>query len=91
MAEAESLYQRALDGYTRNLQAKPRSRVDLLYNMGLFYRKLRDSETAKEFFRQAHEGCQSQLGSQHADTVGALEELNQSIKYLAPPSRTRTT
>lgn len=60
------------------------SRVDLLYNLGLFYRKLRDFERAKEFFRQAHEGCQSLLGSQHADTVGALEELNQSIKHLAP-------
>ena len=80
LAEAEPMYQRALSGCTRNLQANPMLRLHLFYNMGLLYRRLQDFEKAKGFFREAYEGRQSLLGSQHAGTIAALNLLKEEIQ-----------
>ena len=76
LREAESMYQRALPGFTRNPLLRAKSQLDLFYNMGLLYRRLGNFESAKEFFNQAYEGSQKHLGSQHAETIDALKQLN---------------
>ena len=70
------MFQRALLGYTRSSYPDTKAKLDLLYNMGVLYRKMQDFDTAKGFFTQAHEGYQRRLGSQHDETIDALEQLN---------------
>ena len=74
------MYQRALLGYARNSPPTVNSQLDLLYNTGLLYRDMENFESAKDYFRQAHEGCQKLLGSQHAETIDALKQLNIEIE-----------
>ena len=80
LAEAESMYQRALLGYTRNPPANAKSKLDLFYNMGLLYQDTQQFEKAKDFLSQAHAGYQELLGSQHADTIDALKQLNTEVE-----------
>ena len=77
LKEAESMFLRALRGYTRNSPPYPKEQLYLLYNIGLLYQKLQKFEKAKDFFNQAHDGSQKLLGSQHDDTIRALNALNQ--------------
>ncbi len=77
LREAESMYQRALLGCTRNPPPNVKSQLDLFYNMGLLYQRLKNFESAKDFYNQAYEGYQKLLGSQHAETIDALEQLNE--------------
>ena len=79
LAEAESMYQRALLGHARNPLSSAKSHPDLFYNMGLLCRDLQSFERARGFFEQAHKGYQKLLGSQHAETVDALNQLNMEI------------
>ena len=74
------MYQRALLGYTRNPPANAKSQLDLFYNMGLLYQDMQQFEKAKDFFSQAHAGCQELLGSQHAETIDALKQLNSEVE-----------
>ena len=83
LTEAESMYQRALLGYTRDPPSNAKSakaQLDLFYNMGLLSRDMQNFERAKDFFRQAHEGYQKLLGSEKAETIGALDQLNIEIE-----------
>ena len=74
------MYQRALLSYTKASYPNTKPKLDLLYNMGLFYRKMQDFDKAKGFFNQAYEGHQRLLGSQHTETIDALEQLNIEIE-----------
>ena len=80
LAEAEIMFQRAFAGYTNNPQAKPNPGFGVLGNIGMLYRGLQDYERAKEFFSQAYDFYHSLFGSQHAETIAALEELNIEIE-----------
>ena len=77
---AESMSQRILLSYTRNPPPNPKGQLDLFYNMGLLSREAKNFDRAKDFFHQAHEGYEKLLGSQHAETIDALEELNAEIE-----------
>ena len=77
---AESMYQRVLLSYTKNPPTNPKAQLDLFYNMGWSSRDTQNFDRAKDFFSRAHEGCEKLLGSQHAETIDALEELNAEIE-----------
>ena len=77
---AESMYQRVLLRYTKNPPTNPKAQLDLFYNMGWSSRDTQNFDRAKDFFSRAHEGCEKLLGSQHAETIDALKQLNIEIE-----------
>ena len=80
LKEAESMFQRALLSYTKNPPPNPKAHLDLFNVMGSLSRDLQDFDSAKGFFKQAHEGYQELLGSQHGETIDALNQLNIEIE-----------
>lgn len=80
LTEAESMYQRALLGYTRNPPSNVRPQLDLFYNIALVSRDLEEFERAKQYFNKAYQGYRELFGPQHALTIYALNQLNREIE-----------
>ena len=74
--KAVPMLQRALTGFTQDPHARPEKPFELSYFLGLCYRDQQDFDRAKGFFKQAYEGYQSLLGSEHDETIRALNALN---------------
>ena len=89
LAEADSMFQRALAGCNEMASPNTPLELSLFYNMGLLSRGFQHFERAKEFFTQAYEGRAQLLGSQHPNTIKALEELNIEIERNTKGKKSR--
>ena len=75
LSEAESMFQWALLGYTKNPPANPKSQLNLFFNIGSLSRETQDFERAKEYLSKVYQGYEELFGSQHPETIDALEKL----------------
>ena len=77
------MYQRALAGYSENPQWYLKDQANLFYNMGLLSRSSRNFERAIEYFKEAYKRYQTLFGPQNAQTIRALNQVNETMENQA--------
>ena len=86
LAEAEQMYQRALQGTEKALGAEHMSTLSTVNNLGILYRDQGKLAEAEQMYQRALQGIEKALGAEHTstlDTVNNLGILYQSQGKLA--------
>jgi tetratricopeptide (TPR) repeat protein len=75
LAEAESMYQRALEGFKRTLGSEHLSTLQTVYNLGILYRDQGRLKEAESMSQRAMEGFEEALGREHTSTLSTVGNL----------------
>jgi tetratricopeptide (TPR) repeat protein len=86
LAEAEQMYQRALQGYEKALGAEHTSTLMAINNLGILYQSQGKLAEAEQMYQRALKGREKALGAEHTltlDSVHCLGTLYQDQGKLA--------
>ncbi|SLM36784.1 beta transducin-like protein het-e4s [Lasallia pustulata] len=80
MAEAEAMFQRALEGYEKAWGPEHTSTLDTVNNLGILYRNQGKMAEAEAMFRRALEGYEKAWGPEHTSTLDTVNNLGNLYK-----------
>lgn len=88
LAEAEKMYQRALEEKEKALGPEHTSTLDTVNNLGLLYSDQGKLTEAEKMYQQALEGNERALGTEHTSTLNTVVQLcnvyvKQCFSYLS--------
>jgi tetratricopeptide (TPR) repeat protein len=75
LAEAEQMYERALQGKEKALGAEHTSTLGTINNLGLLYTNQGKLAEAEQMFKRALHGYEKALGAEHTSTLGTINNL----------------
>jgi tetratricopeptide (TPR) repeat protein len=75
LAEAEQMYQRALQGYEKALGPEHTSMLDTVNNLGLLYQKQGKLAEAEQIHQRALQGYEKALGPENISTLRTVNNL----------------
>ena len=75
LAEAEQMFQRALQGYEKALGTEHTSTLDTVHNLGNLYRDQGKLAEAEQMYQRALQGCEKALGAEHTLTLQTVNNL----------------
>jgi tetratricopeptide (TPR) repeat protein len=75
LAEAEKMYQRALQGYEKAFGAEHTSTLDIVSNSGNLYRKQGKLPEAEKIYQRVLQGYEKAFGAEHLSTLKAVNNL----------------
>jgi tetratricopeptide (TPR) repeat protein len=75
LAEAEQMYQRALQGFEKALGAEHTSTLQTVNNLGNLYRKQDKLAEAEQMYQRALQGFEKALGAEHTSTLQTVDNL----------------
>ncbi|CRG86521.1 hypothetical protein PISL3812_03527 [Talaromyces islandicus] len=75
LKEAEDMYQRALAGYKKTLDADHTPTLNTVNNLGLLYRKQGKMKKAEKMYQQALAGYEKMLDPDHTYTLDTVNNL----------------
>src|SRR5204863_296994 len=75
LTEAESMYQRALEGYEKALGRDHTSTLNTVNNLGLLYADQGRLTEAESMYQRALEGYEKALGRDHTSTLNTVHNL----------------
>jgi tetratricopeptide (TPR) repeat protein len=75
LAEAEQIYQRALQGYEKALDPEHPSTLDTVNNLGLLYKDQGKLAEAEQMYQRALQGYEKALGPEHTSTLVTVNNL----------------
>jgi tetratricopeptide (TPR) repeat protein len=75
LAEAESMYQRAVEGKEKALGRDHPSTLDTVNNLGILYADQGRLTEAESMYQRALEGCEKALGRDHPSTLDTVNNL----------------
>ncbi|KAK3947359.1 hypothetical protein QBC32DRAFT_328628 [Pseudoneurospora amorphoporcata] len=80
LKEAETMYQRALEGYEKALGPDYTSTLDTVHNLGLLYQTQGRLMEAEAMYQRALEGKEKALGPDHTSTLNTVNNLGNLYK-----------
>ncbi|KAK3340806.1 hypothetical protein B0H65DRAFT_529695 [Neurospora tetraspora] len=80
LEEAETMYQRALEGYEKALGPDHTSTLDTVNNLGLLYKTQGRLKEAETMYQRALEGKEKALGPDHTSTLRTVHNLGNLYK-----------
>ena len=75
LAEAEKMYQRALEGYEKALGPKHIFTLDIVHNLGVLYFDQGKPAEAEKIYERALKGYEKALGPEHTSTLNTVNAL----------------
>ena len=75
LAEAEAMYQRALEGKEKALGPEHKSTLETVNNLGILYRNQGKLVEAEAMYQRALEGCEKTWGPEHSSTLDTVNNL----------------
>jgi tetratricopeptide (TPR) repeat protein len=75
LAEAEQMYQRALQGKEKALGAEHASTLDTVNNLGILYENQGKLAKAEQMYQRALQGKEKALGAKHTSTLDTVYNL----------------
>ena len=80
LAEAEQMYQRALQGKEKALGAEHTSTLDTVHELGSLYKDQGKLGEAEQMYQRALQGTEKALGAEHTSTLDTVHELGSLYK-----------
>ncbi len=87
MAEAEKMYQRALEGYEKAWGPEHTSTLGTVNNLGILYKNQGKLAEAEKMYQRALKGYKKALGLEHTSTVTIAENLRRLSEKRAQPKK----
>jgi tetratricopeptide (TPR) repeat protein len=81
LGEAETIYQRALQGKEKALDAEHTSTLDTVHNLGVLYRNQGRLGEAETMFRRALQGYEKAFRAEHTSTLDTVNSLGNLYQH----------